>query len=169
MWSAYQSGELAVTDTVFTPELFTTICDRIAEGESLRAICSGEGMPSKTTVLRWLAEPEAASLRDQYARAREEQADTFAAEVVEIADEAAYENVEVDGAVLAVRFDATAVNRNRLRADARKWAASKLAPKKYGERLTHAGDPAAPIGLEHSGTVTLDPGEAYRRLLNGDG
>jgi hypothetical protein len=39
--------------------------------------------------------------------------------------------------------------------------------KRYADRVTHAGDPEAPIGLEHSGTVALDPGEAYLRMLNG--
>lgn len=34
-----------------------------------------------------------------------------------------------------VVFDATAVARNRLRVDARKWLASKLAPKKYGDKV----------------------------------
>lgn len=163
----------------FSPEVFTAICERIAAGESLRAICADEGMPSKTSVMRWLDEPEHQSLRDQYARARERQADTFAEEVVEIADEECTmiradkhgsgkpgsDGDEVGD--LEVVFDTTAVARNRLRVDARKWAASKLAPKKYGDRLTHAGDAEAPIGVQHSGEVTIDPGEAYRRLLNG--
>lgn len=161
----------------FSPEVFTAICERIAAGESLRAICGDEGMPAKSSVLRWLDEPRNQDLRDQYARARERQADTYAEEVVEISDEecttvrADKHGAKADdpeSGEVEVVFDATAVARNRLRVDARKWAASKLAPKKYGDRVTHAGDPEAPIGLEHSGSVTIDPGEAYRRMLDGD-
>ena len=39
-------------------------------------------------------------------------------------------------------MDSTAVNLLRLRIDARKWYASKVAPKKYGDKIetTHRGD-----------------------------
>lgn len=62
---------------------------------------------------------------NDYARARELQAETFADQVVTIADECE---------------DA---NHARVRVDARKWAASKILPKKYGERQT----------VEHEGSL----------------
>jgi hypothetical protein len=37
----------------YTDDIATAICDRLAKGESLRAICATEGMPDKATVLRW--------------------------------------------------------------------------------------------------------------------
>lgn len=101
----------------YTPEVASAICDKIAEGESLRAICAADDMPDRTTVRRWLSQNE--DFRLQYAHAREEQADFYADEIVDIADEA-------EDAQIA-----------RLRVDARKWKASKLAPKKYGDRTTH--------------------------------
>jgi hypothetical protein len=58
----------------------------------------------------------------QYARSKEEQADTMADEIIEIANE-------------PVKNDSSAVNRNRLRVDTLKWIASKLKPKKYGDDL----------------------------------
>lgn len=107
------------------------ICERLAEGESLRAICSDNSMPCKAAVFRWLSErPEFA---DQYARAREEQAEALADELVAIADGPVGE----DSAVLTAR--------DRLRVDARKWVASKLKPKKYGDRIQHANDPTDPM------------------------
>jgi hypothetical protein len=118
------------------------ICERIANGESLRAICRDEEMPALSTVFRWLSLDT--SFSEQYARAREEQADTFADEIVSISDEEAT-TVKVDEEDVRVVFDATAVARNRLRVDARKWVASKLKPKKYGERQVLAGDPEAPL------------------------
>lgn len=71
--------------STFTEEVAGLICERLADGESLRSICSQEGMPSKSMVFRWLAANEA--FRDQYARAREAQADTLFDEILDIADD----------------------------------------------------------------------------------
>jgi hypothetical protein len=46
------------------------------------------------------------------------------------------------------RLDSAGINRNRLRVDARKWVASKLKPRKYGDRTTLAGDAENPMRLE---------------------
>ncbi len=40
----------------YTPELAANFCRRLAEGETLRAICRDPAMPDKATVLRWLAD-----------------------------------------------------------------------------------------------------------------
>src|SRR5271156_342956 len=40
--------------SLFTTELGDEICNRIADGESLRAICDEADMPDKATVFRWL-------------------------------------------------------------------------------------------------------------------
>lgn len=111
--------------SAFTPEAADTICERLSEGESLRAICRDDAMPSLSMVFRWLADERYADFRDQYARAREAQADKYADELVDIADEGKSEDANII----------------RLRMDARKWAASKIAPKKYGDKvdLNHGG------------------------------
>ncbi len=129
----------------YSVELADLICERLVCGESLRAICRDDEMPAISSVFKWLREhPE---FSEQYTRAKEEQADTLADEIVEIADEQEYEKVEVDGVPLAVKFDSTAVARNRLRVEARKWAASKLKPKRYGERVSQeiSGPDGGPI------------------------
>lgn len=118
----------------------TSICERMIEGESLRAICSDDDMPAASTVFRWLGDDE--GFREQYARAREAQADAIFDEILEIADDGRNDYVEKlrqDGGK-DTAFDAEHVQRSRLRVDARKWVASKLAPKKYGDdlRLRHA-------------------------------
>ena len=121
--------------TNYSPELTAGICARLAEGESLRSICRDEAMPALRTVFVWLAKhPE---FVQQYALAREEQADTLADEIVAIADEREGKAIMADGAEVAVVFDSTAVARNRLRVDARKWVASKLKPKVYGDKTQH--------------------------------
>jgi hypothetical protein len=43
--------------TLYTPETVDRICDRLADGESLKAICREPGMPSERTVLTWAATP----------------------------------------------------------------------------------------------------------------
>ena len=99
-----------------TQALANSICDEIANGSSLRSICQADGLPSVGTVCRWLAEN--ADFAEQYARAREAQAEFYADEIVSISDG----GEEADP------------TRDRLRVDARKWVASKLLPKKYGDR-----------------------------------
>ena len=71
----------------FSDEILEEICRRLAGGESLRAICRGEAMPHLSTVLRWL--PERPEFRDQYARAREQQAECFVDQIIDIADSVA--------------------------------------------------------------------------------
>lgn len=131
--------------TDYNEAIADLICERIADGESLRAICREDAMPSKASVFRWLSIHSTFS--DQYARARAEQAETYADELTAIADEQEYEKVEVDGVPVAVKFDSVAVARNRLRIDTRKWVASKLKPKKYGDKVAHelTGENGGPI------------------------
>ena len=126
----------------YTQEIGDSICERLADGESLRSICASEDMPNRATVFRWLGQDDA--FRDQYARAREEQADALADDIVEISDEADVV-AKADGEEVRLALDPTAVARNRLRVDARKWVAAKLKPKKYGDRQVLAGDPEAPL------------------------
>src|SRR5258708_5885028 len=76
----------------FSDALGTVICERLSQGESLRRICGDERMPDKSTVLRWLAVHQ--EFRDQYARAREAQADYWAEEIIEISDDGTHDYVE---------------------------------------------------------------------------
>lgn len=128
--------------TTYSLKVAGAICERLVEGQSLRAICKDEAMPGLSTVFQWLAAHT--EFADLYARAREEQAETLAAEIVEIADEQctmvrADKHPTVKGqddeGSLEVVFDATAVARNRLRVDARKWVAAKLKPRVYGDKV----------------------------------
>lgn len=114
-----QSGKKG-RPTVYKKSLANRICDRIAEGESLRSICRDSDMPHVQTVRRWLADDNKKDFRAQYIRAREEQADYYADVIVEEADKAK----DRDSAAAA-----------KVKVDARKWVASKLKPKKYGEKL----------------------------------
>ena len=112
------------TMTQFSQELFDTICERIADGESVRKISLDDDMPCQTTFFKWLANDEVAA--QQYTRAREAQADALANDIVDIAD------TEADPA------------KARVRIDARKWMAGKLKPKVYSDK--HSVELAGPNG-----------------------
>ena len=113
----------------FSQNLFDNICEQISNGDSLRNICKAKAMPHAGTVCRWLAEDETGKLREQYARAREAQAELVADEVITIAD------TEEDPA------------KARVRIDARKWYAGKMRPKVYGDKIdmNHSGQVALPV------------------------
>lgn len=129
-----------------TPELEDALCEMIATGYSLVAACKecGVGM---STVFRWLS--EAPDFREKYTHAREAQAEFYANQIVEIADEVEVQGVMTPDGEMDFRLDATAVARNKLRVEARKWVASKLLPKKYGDRLesVHTGPDGGPVNM----------------------
>ena len=99
---------------VHTPDVAEAFLERIAEGRSMRSICSDADMPSWSTIWRWLDGDEA--FRTQYARAREAQAHAIAEQAVQEATAAADAQL------------------GRLAYDARKWFAGKVAPKVYGDK-----------------------------------
>ena len=111
----------------YSQEVADAICERLVNGESMRTICKDEDMPAVSTVFRWLTMVPAFS--EQYARARDEQADTLADEILAIAD------------------TAEDAQKARLQVDVRKWYAGKLRPKKYGEKVTQevSGPDGTPI------------------------
>lgn len=122
--------------TDYTEELGSTICARFAEGESMWSVARDEGMPSTTTMFTWLRIHE--EFLAQYEISKAECADMYAEEIIEIADDSANDYVDVtdeNGATGATRLNTEHVQRSRLRIDSRKWVASKLKPKKYGEKI----------------------------------
>lgn len=100
--------------TNYTQELGDEICFELSQGKSLVRVCRELGAEYRH-VFKWIAEnPE---FKDNYARARESQADYLADDVLDVAD-----NPDI------------APDDKRVRIDARKWVAGKMRPKKYGER-----------------------------------
>lgn len=122
----------------FSQEIADTICERIGDGESLRAILETEGMPASSTVFKWLGENVAFS--EQYARAREAQADAVFDDILTIADDGRNDWMErknADGQNIGWMENGEALRRSQLRIEARKWMAGKLKPKKYGDKIDH--------------------------------
>jgi hypothetical protein len=111
----------------------------MASGESLREVCRTEGLPSESTVREW-------ALRDQdgfaakYKTARELQAEAWADEMIEIADDGTNDWMERQSAsgVIEQVINHDHIARSRLRVDTRKWIMAKLKPGTYGDKVQHA-------------------------------
>lgn len=108
--------------TTYTKKLGARICSRIGDGDNLKNICSDKDMPHRSTVYLWIGTHKEFS--DMYAKAQEDRAESLVDDMFSIAD-----NLAGDTA------------RDKLRVDTRKWAASKLLPKKYGDKVeqVHSG------------------------------
>jgi hypothetical protein len=128
----------------YSDGLAEEICGLLAEGQSLAEICRRGDMPSQRTVYRWLAADE--GFRQRYAQARETQADRFADEILEIADDGTNDWMERQQGDETTRVaDHEHIQRSRLRVDARKWLMAKLAPKKYGDAVALTGGGGGPL------------------------
>lgn len=118
--------------TTYTPEIALEICARIQEGQTLNQVCNDESMPCNRTIYRWLRDNS--EFCQLYARAKEDQADTYADEIIEIADQSK------GGKVADVQSAA-------LRVDARKWVAAKLKPRKYMDSRAVTGLEGGPVQI----------------------
>ncbi len=102
------------------------LCEQISEGKSLSTAIKAEGMPSYQLVMLTLRNsPE---FRTMYEKAVESRADRLAEEIIELADQEMPEGLEGPMA-------SAWVQQKRMQVDARKWVASKLKPKTYGDRI----------------------------------
>lgn len=144
---------MAGRPTDYNPEIADKICLLISTTTfGLSTICKGEDMPHRATIYRWLVDHK--EFRDNYARAKEQQADLMAEEILDISDN---EDNDMIAGAMGMSGNATAVARARLRVDSRKWLMSKLLPKKYGDKVeqTLIGDPENPIKTESKHEVVF--------------
>ncbi len=112
-----------------TQEIQDYICQQLALGRSMISICKESDMPCWDTINKYAKKYPAFS--DSIARAREAQADYFLDKQIEFTEMATAEDYQL----------------RRFQADNLKWVASKLAPKKYGEKQN--------VEVNHKGTVGI--------------
>jgi len=124
-----------LSQTSFTREIAAEVCERMARGESLRAICRSPHMPDESTVRLW-AVNDIDGFKARYASAREAQMEALAEDLIEISDDKKED-----------------VNRDRLRIDTRKWIMARVSPKKFGDRVTNevVGDGGGPVKVDVAG------------------
>src|SRR6185295_1180431 len=106
------------------------------EGLSTTKACQAAGIAFSTFIYWVRDDPELAA---RHTRAREIALESMAAEIMEIADSP----IPLDN---FGKTDHGAVQKQKLQIDTRKWILSKLAPKKYGDK----------VEVDHTGTVKID-------------
>lgn len=123
--------------TTYSKAMAELICERVSTHTiGLARLCQMyDDMPNKDTVNAWRSlYPEFSA---QYAQAKIKQADLLAEEIIDIADDATndwMESLSDDEQSDGWRFNSEHFQRSRLRIDTRKWLASKLLPKQYGDQ-----------------------------------
>lgn len=127
-------------------EIFVEILERLANGETLRAICKSDvtRFPRDSTVR--IAVMKNDEMFKRYTHARDVGLDAVAEELFEIADDTSGDTItDADGNEYERK---EWVSRTRIRVDVRKWYLCKIAPKRYGEQLTLKGDKEAPLTVQ---------------------
>ena len=126
--------------TDYTPVIANEICSTIASSsKGIGRLCKDNpSWPTKDTIFSWLK--TYGYFSDQYARAKRLQIEVLVDEIIEIADDSSQDNIiNQQGQITC---NNAAISRARLQIDTRKWIASKLAPKIYGDKIdnTHSLD-----------------------------
>ena len=122
----------------YSATIANKVCERLMQQQSLNKICKDPSMPSKSAVIRWLADPKLSEFREMYYYARRVAAEMFVDEIFEIADDGSNDwkpRHNANGELLDYVPDNEAIQRSRVRIDARKWYASKMVPRIYGDKL----------------------------------
>lgn len=127
-----RSPHTADEKSIVTESILTMLHDGPAE--SLADACRRSGV-TVGQFLTWV-EKDTADLKDRYARARVALLDRMAEGLIDISDTSP--NILPTGAI-----DSAFVAHQKLRIDTRKWLLSKLAPKKYGDKIEVSGGPSA--------------------------
>ena len=140
---------------VHSDGIVARILDRVAGGEPLSKVCGSPDMPTRKSFFEWVEKDP--DILAAYKLAIEMRADLYAEETIQIADDGQNDTYIDDEGNIKVDHDVIA--RSRLRVDARKWYASKLAPKKYGDKVetTHTGPDGGPVKIERIERVIVDP------------
>lgn len=110
----------------YSQEVADRICEQMSDGLSLRTICQQAGMPARVNIWRWRRTND--EFRDQFDAARREGAHALADDMQQIADDPNDDP-----------------NSRRIRVDTRKWIASKMLPKVYGDKVAVTDDDGGPI------------------------
>jgi hypothetical protein len=135
-------------------EIVEAVADRMRHGESVRGIfrSPGENYPTEITFWRWIAaDPE---LLKVYEEAAVKRAERYAEDINALQDEEPPRITTQFG----TRVDPGWVQWQKNRIDTRKWTASKLLPKKYGDRTILSGDNDSPVAItiENARSALLD-------------
>lgn len=116
----------------YSIKLAKEICDKIASSSyGIKKLCKlNENWPSHETIYQWLMKYK--EFADLYAQAKRNQVSVFIDEIIDIADDKTQDaDVDDNGNLIP---NSEFINRSRVRIDTRKWLASKLVPRLYGDK-----------------------------------
>ena len=138
---------MAYTD-IEKQKIFDSICELIINGKSLRTALKENNNLSAQTFFIWLREDDDKS--KQYARATTERAELMFEDMFDIADDSTSDYTQTESGQI---FNSEHLQRSKLRVDTRKWALSKMMPKKYGDKLDLTTDGEK---IQQQATMTQD-------------
>lgn len=128
-------------------EISAKVLEGMRSGLSAFKACQAAGV-HQSTFNGWLNDD--AALAAEYAHAREDLIERIAQEVIDLSDADVGETP--DG-----KKDWAAIQKHKLQVDTRKWLLSKLAPKKYGDRIELTGDPDRPLAIQKIERLVVKP------------
>lgn len=144
----------------YSTELAAEICERLSNGEPLRQICRDDHMPAWQKIYEWMARDE--ELSGAIARARDQGYEAIAEEALIIADNIHLGHKRVIGDDKTYTTVEDMLGHRKLQIETRLKLLAKWNPKKYGDRVTHAGDPEAPLHINNDAVALL--AEAVKNL-----
>ena len=106
--------------------ILNSIFDDISKGISLRRACKNIGIP-RITFFDWIDKEQ--RFADLYTRARQQGIEARFESIEEDYNEEPQRDPETG------KIDSAWVQLQRLKIDSKKWELSKLAPKKYGDKI----------------------------------
>ncbi len=123
----------------YSIELGNQICEWLANGKSLTSFCAIDGNPSYSTIMRWLwkgSDWYREEFSNNYIKAREQQAQYHADQIIDIADDGINDYMELQdkSGKKYIKVNGEYIQRSRLRIEARQWIAKNLLPKVYGDK-----------------------------------
>lgn len=142
--------------STYDPDIAQQMCEQLSEGIPLREICRQEGFPAWRTVYDWMRKD--ADLATAIAYGRDIGYDAIAEDCLRIADTPMLgtevtESEDDEGVKRVSVKKVDMLGHRKLQIETRLKLLAKFNPKKYGDRVTHAGDDENPVVVENNHNV----------------
>lgn len=146
--------------SLYSTEIFDGICDRLANGELLNAICKDANMPDRATVYRWIKVDD--DRRRKYDLARQHCMDALSDTILDIAWDASKDTTTTERGTPVANHEWIA--RSRLKVDTLKFLMAKINPMRFGDKLPEAIQ-ARRIEREEHEQFAVNPVQRIERII----
>ena len=143
--------------STYDPDIARIMCEQLSEGVPLRQICrENEGFPAWRTVYDWMRKDP--DLATAIAHARDVGYDAMAEDCLTIADtpllgEEVSESEDDEGVKRVTIKKVDMLGHRKLQIETRLKLLAKFNPKRYGDKVVHAGDDVNPVVIENNHNV----------------